>query len=49
VGTENHSCEALFDALSGLLTAELARQDGRIPQQIVGITRKGLVRKRPRV
>lgn len=49
VGTKNRSCEALFDAPSGLFTAELAKQDGRIAEKVLEITRKVLVSKRPSV
>ena len=49
VGTKNRTCEELFVTPGGLFTAELAKQDGRIAEKVVEITRKVLVRKRPRV
>ena len=48
VGTKNRSCEELFATPGGLFTAELSKQDGRIAEKVVEITRKVLVRKRPR-
>ena len=48
VGTKNKTGEELFVSPGGLFTAELSKTEGKIPDKVVEITRKLLVRKRPR-
>ncbi len=47
VGTKNKSGEELFVAPGGLFAPELSKSEGKIPDKVVEITRKLLVRKRP--
>ncbi len=47
VGTKNTTGQSAFVAPGGLFTPELSKTDGRIPEKVVEITRRLLVRKRP--
>lgn len=47
VGSKNRSGEDLFGATSGLFAPELGKQQDRISEKVVEITRKLLVRKAP--
>jgi 2-methylfumaryl-CoA hydratase len=48
VGTKNRNGDALIAAGSSLFEPELSKKDGKLPEKVVEITRKVLIRKRPK-